>query len=230
MEPAAPSLTTLFDVDNTLLDNDRAKADLDRALGALLGETGRTEFWRLYEAIRSETGRVDIPLTLARLDAASPDPARRTALADLFMRFPYEGSLFPAALAAVAHARRFGPVAILSDGDPIFQPNKIWRAGLTAAVDGAVVVVEHKERRMPDVAAAYPAARYLLVDDKPALLRAMAAALPAPATTIWVRKGHYAANAPAADWRPDVALDAIGELTRLDLNALPPALDSPARP
>jgi FMN phosphatase YigB (HAD superfamily) len=230
MEPAAPSLTTLFDVDNTLLDNDRAKAELDGALGALLGDDGRADFWRLYEAIRRETGRVDIPLTLARIDAASPNPARRMALADLFMRFPYEDYLFPDARSAVAHARRFGAVAILSDGDPIFQPNKIWRAGLTAAVDGAVVVVEHKERRMPEVAAAYPAARYLLVDDKPALLRAMAAALPAPATTIWVRKGHYAANAPAADWRPDVALDAIGELTRLDLNALPPALDSPARP
>ncbi|HEU5431857.1 MAG TPA: HAD family hydrolase, partial [Thermomicrobiales bacterium] len=135
MDRAEPSVTILLDVDNTLLDNDRAKADLDRELGALLGAEERARFWRMYEAIRDETGRVDIPLTLARFDAANGESslARRAALAGLFMRFPYADYLFPEALATVAHLRRLGQVAIVSDGDPIFQPSKIWRAGLTAA-------------------------------------------------------------------------------------------------
>jgi FMN phosphatase YigB (HAD superfamily) len=231
MDRAEPSVTALLDVDNTLLDNDRAKADLDRALGALLGDAGRPRFWRLYESIRRETGVVDVPLTLARFEEGEASLARRAALADLFMRFPYGDYLFPGALATIAHLRRLAPTAIVSDGDPIFQPSKIWRAGLTTAVDGNVLVVDHKERRMAEIAATYPAARYVLVDDKPNLLRAMAAAAPAPTTTVFVRKGHYATRAPTDDWRPDVTIDAIDELIGLDLFTLPatPAPDSPGR-
>src|SRR5690348_10909918 len=171
MGPAAASFTALLDVDNTLLDNDRAKADLDRALATLVGDAERTRFWRLYEAVRGETGVVDIPLTLARFAGEKSDLARQAALADLFMRFPYERYLFPDALATIAHLRRLCQAVILSDGDPIFQVSKIWRAGLTSAVDGKAIVVDHKERRLAQIVAAYPAARYLLVDDKPALLR-----------------------------------------------------------
>ncbi|HEX5497687.1 MAG TPA: hypothetical protein VFX03_00610, partial [Thermomicrobiales bacterium] len=189
---------------------------------------GRVRFWQMYEAIRRETGVVDIPLTLARFDAEEPVPERRAALADLFMRFPYRNYLCPGALAAIAHLRRFGQVAILSDGDPIFQASKIWRAGLTTAVDGKVVVVDHKERRLTAVVAAYPAARYVLVDDKPVLLQAMAAALPAPTTTVFVRQGHYAAAGPAGGWRPDVTIDAIDQLAAVDLTS--PAAGAPGAP
>ncbi|HEU0116864.1 MAG TPA: HAD family hydrolase [Thermomicrobiales bacterium] len=216
--------TTVFlDVDNTLLDNDRAKADLDRELGALLGERGRVRFWQTYEAVRRDAGMVDIPMTLARFEAGETSLARRAALADLFMRFPYADYLFPGALATIAQLRRSNRVAILSDGDPIFQPSKIWRAGLTAAVDGNAIVVDHKERRLPAVVATYPAGRYVLVDDKPGLLRAMAAALPAPTTTVFVRQGHYAADQAPAGWRPTVAIDAIDHLAAIDLDALEPS-------
>src|SRR5690242_13595864 len=92
-------LTALLDVDNTLLDNDRAKADLDQALEALVGDAERRRFWEIYEAVRRETGLVDIPLTLGRFEGEAPDPARRAALADLFMGFPYKQYLFPDALA-----------------------------------------------------------------------------------------------------------------------------------
>ena len=103
-------LTILVDVDNTLLDNDRAKADLDRALGEQLGEVGRARFWEVYEAVRAEQGVVSIPLTLAAFDAADPDPARRRRLAALFMTFPYADYLYPGATAALAHLHRLGRV------------------------------------------------------------------------------------------------------------------------
>ena len=41
-------VTILFDVDNTLIDNDRAKADLSARIAGLLGVAGEQRFWELY--------------------------------------------------------------------------------------------------------------------------------------------------------------------------------------
>jgi len=214
-----PRLTFLLDVDNTLLDNDGAKSEVSVRLGKLLGETGRARFWEMYEAIRSERGMVNIPLTLARFEAeitataGGRDPARRFALADLLMGFPYDRFLFPGALDALAHLRRLGRVAILSDGDPTFQPSKIWRAGLDAAVDGYVLVFDHKEEHLAEVVAAFPADHYVMIDDKPDILTAVRARLAAPVTTVFLRRGRYAAALPPGPWAgADVTLDAIADL------------------
>src|SRR5829696_510364 len=59
-------VTFLFDVDNTLIDNDRAKADLSARIAALLGVAGERRFWELYEEVRHDLGLVNIPLILAR--------------------------------------------------------------------------------------------------------------------------------------------------------------------
>ena len=42
----------LLDCDNTLLDNDAVKADMDAQLRALLGTTMADTFWAQYEAVR----------------------------------------------------------------------------------------------------------------------------------------------------------------------------------
>src|SRR5918994_1169241 len=59
-------VTFLFDVDNTLIDNDRAKADLSARIAGLLGVAGERRFWELYEEVRHDRGLVNIPLLLAR--------------------------------------------------------------------------------------------------------------------------------------------------------------------
>jgi len=224
-----PRLTFLLDVDNTLLDNDGAKADLAARLRALLGEEGERRFWEIYEAVRRERGMVNIPLTLARYEAEGglmvagcPPPEegaereRCFALADLLMGFPYDRFLFPGALDAIAYLRRLGRVAILSDGDPTFQPSKIWRAGLDNVVDGAVLVFDHKEDHLDEVVAAFPADHFVLVDDKPDILTAVRARLRLPLTTVLLRRGRYAAALPPGPWPgADITLDAIADLTTL---------------
>ena len=92
-----------------------------------MGDAERTRFWQIYETVRGETGVVDIPLTMARFVGDDPVSVRRAALADLFMRFPYERYLLPDALATIAHLRRLGQAVILSDGDPIFQVSNSGR-------------------------------------------------------------------------------------------------------
>jgi haloacid dehalogenase-like hydrolase len=195
--------TALVDVDNTLIDNDAAKVEIGRRLVDLLEREGAERFWATYEAIRAERGVVDIPHAVARALGDQAALADRIALADLFMLFPFADYIYPGALATLAFLRSLGPVAILSDGDPVFQPTKINRAGLASAVDGRVLIFFHKEEHLAEIAAAFPADRYLLIDDKPdviARVTSRAPVLGAPLETVFVRQGKYAATVPPGAW------------------------------
>ena len=229
---AEPRLTFLLDVDNTLLDNDAAKAELDARLSDLLGPGGAAHFWTLYEAVRRDEGMVNIPLTMARFDReaglAPTDAAppadhgerrrQRFALADLLMGFPYDRFLFPGALDVLAHLRRLGAVAILTEGDPTFQPSKIWRAGLDTAVAGNVLVFDRKIDHLAEVVAAFPADHYVLVEDKPEVIAEVRERLNAPLTTVLVRQGKYARAVGPGPWPgADLTLAAIAELHELDV-------------
>ncbi|HET8524568.1 MAG TPA: HAD family hydrolase [Thermomicrobiales bacterium] len=216
-----PRLTFLVDVDNTLVDNDAAKREMDRVLNEMLTEQGAAQFWRLYEDVRRDTGMVDIPKTLVRFEqTASLDRAQRFALADFLMGFPYDRYLFPDALATLAHLGEMGRVAILSDGDPAYQTSKIWRAGLDEAVGGYVLVYPHKEDHLQEVTAAFPADHYILIDDKPAVITNVTARLTAPLTTVFIRQGKYSHTVPPGPWSgATLTIDHIGELLAVDAGA-----------
>lgn len=222
----AQRITTFFDVDNTLLDNERAKHDLWAQFAAHLGPNGAQRFDAIYEQVRKELGLVSLPLVLEALDiAAANDPAltpeqrheRRFAFAELLMGFPYGEYLYPGALAAVRHACAAGQVAILSEGDEVFQPHKIWRTGLYQEVAGAVIIFRHKLEHLRELAAAYPADHSILVEDKPDILQTVKRTLGDQVTTIFVRQGKYAAAQVVGGPEPDIVLDSIAEFTELDL-------------
>jgi hypothetical protein len=108
---------------------------------------------------------------------------------------------------------RHGQVAILSDGDPVFQTRKIWRAGLLAAVDGAVMVFVDKTKRFQEASAFYPADRYVIVDDKAAILLEARRELGPAVTTVHVGYGRYGSAISDAEAAAiDLKLRAIGEL------------------
>jgi hypothetical protein len=109
-----------------------------------------------------------------------------------------------------------GPAAIVTDGDPVYQPAKIERAGLTDAVGGRVFVYTHKEHHLLEVQAALPADRYVLVDDKGSIL-ADVEDMHGHVVTVHVRQGHYAdvtGGFPPADR----TFERIGDLADVDLN------------
>ena len=232
---AAPErrVTVFFDVDNTLIDNDRAKEDLRAAIAALLGDEGEQRFWQLYEEVRQEQGMVNIPLMLARFgDETNANPAlgeaerrlRRFALADIVMGFPYKEYLYPGALTAVRKARSLGQVAVLSEGDATFQPHKIWRTGLDPEVDGNVLVFDRKLEHLDEMLAAFPADHYVLVEDKPSILAVVKRKLGLRATTVLVRQGRYGREEPIpAGWPPDVTFTAIEAFAESDFGALLPS-------
>jgi len=120
---------------------------------------------------------------------------------------------------------KLGPTVILSDGDVVFQPRKIARAGLWRAVEGRVLIYVHKELMLDEVKRTFPARHYVVVDDKPRILGALKAAWGDCVTTVFARQGHYAqdVDAVARYPRPDVVVDHIGDLARMNIAAWLPA-------
>ena len=63
-------LVFLFDVDNTLLDNDRVTADLKRHLELQVGPDRSARYWEIFEQLRDEIGYADYLGALQRYRAA----------------------------------------------------------------------------------------------------------------------------------------------------------------
>ena len=215
----------LLDVDNTLLDNDRFADDLGAELARAFGSAERDRYWAIYAQRRDELGYADylgsLQLFRAGLDS---DPALLQMSAWL-LDYPFAERLYPHALETIAHLRTLGRVVILSDGDVVFQPRKIQRAGLWRALDGEVLIYLHKQQQLAAMQQRYPASHYVMVDDKPDILAEMKQRMGARLTTVFVRQGHYAAAVvehppqPA----PDIAIACIGDLRRRKLDDFLPA-------
>jgi FMN phosphatase YigB (HAD superfamily) len=203
----------LLDVDNTLIDNDIVKGDLEERIQRFAGRQYAPSFWAEYEAVRDELDYVDVPLTLARFRAACPQVERFAELAAAVLFYPFENCLYESSMSVLAHLREIGTVAIVSDGDPVFQPAKIARAGLAAAVDDRVLIYVHKEQRLDDVCRQVPADLYVLVDDKPRILMAVKAVLRERVVTVHVRQGKYAEE--IEDVHSDIEVGSIGEVMGL---------------
>ncbi len=213
-------LAFLIDVDNTLIDTDRVKADLKAQIAQLVGAERDAALWSVYEEVRQERDYVDFPLTLARFRSAFPQDLHFSQLAALVLCYPYDACLYPQALDAVLHLKTIGAVALLSDGDPVFQPAKIARAGLAQAVDGNVLVYTHKEEHLDEVQQRLPAARYVLVDDKPRVLAAAKARLGTRLLTLHVCQGKYAHAAEHQAYSPaDLEVGAIADVLKLSADS-----------
>lgn len=206
-------MTTAFliDVDNTLLDNDRLKADVAGAIRDLVGPDGASQFWALYEKVRDEYGVVDYPEVLRRFRRTFAEGRRLADVDRAVLDVPFERYLYPRALDVIAHLWRLGEPAILSDGDRVYQPMKIERAGILLAVRGNVLVYEHKEDHLGEVQRRFPADHYVHIDDKAALLARTKTSLGPRVTTLHVRQGHYATE-QFGGAAPDVVLERIADV------------------
>jgi FMN phosphatase YigB (HAD superfamily) len=214
----------LLDVDNTLLDNDRVTADLRDYLRREVGPAQAAEYFAIFEELRRELGYADYLGALQRFRVAHPHEAGVLRVSSWLVDYPFAERLYPRALDVVAHLRAYGPTVILTDGDVVFQPRKIERSGILAAVEGRVLVYVHKERELADVERCYPARHYVLIDDKLAILAKVKAAWGDRVTTVFPRQGHYAhdpqilAEYPETQFA-DVVVDAIADLLALDLTS-----------
>jgi phosphoglycolate phosphatase-like HAD superfamily hydrolase len=215
--PSAASKSTqdlvfLLDVDNTLLDNDALKAEIGARIEALVGRELAEHFWELYEEVRGEKDYVDYPETVSRFIGQYGAAAEGDQLQAIFDSLPFSRFLYPGVLETLQHLWILGTVTILSDGDPLFQPQKIKKSGLEEAVKGNVMIFVHKEMQLSDVFARYPATHYVIVDDKARILSMLEANAPATFTTVFVLQGHYAQEGESQP-PPDIRIQHISDLS-----------------
>lgn len=210
-------LVFLFDVDNTLLDNDRVTADLKGQLDRELGHERQERYWSIFEELRTELGYADYLGALQRYRAVYPRDPHILAISEFLLHYPFDDRLFPNALEAVEHVKQFGTPVILSDGDVVFQPHKIHDSGLFKAFDGAVLIYIHKEAELQDVEHRFPADHYVLIDDKLRILTEVKKVWGQRVTTVFVRQGHYALDQKLIGSYPpaDVTIERIGDLLQL---------------
>jgi FMN phosphatase YigB (HAD superfamily) len=212
----------LFDVDNTLLDNDRVQDDLTRHLEREFGAEGRDRYFAILEELYAELGYADYLGALQHYRLEDLCDPRLLMMSSFLVDYPFANRLYPGSLAALEHVRSWGAPVILSDGDVVFQPRKVQRSGLWEAVEGRVLIYIHKEQMLDDVERLYPARHYIMVDDKLRILAAMKRIWGDRLTTVWPRQGHYALDPQAiAKYPPaDLTIERIGDLVNYDLPAL----------
>jgi FMN phosphatase YigB (HAD superfamily) len=212
--PRRSRIVFLFDVDNTLLDNDRVIADLERHLQREVGAAAAKRYWAIFDELRAELGYADYLGALQRYRREHPNELRLLTVSHFLIEYPFANRLYPNSLDVLAHVKRWGRVALLTDGDVVFQPRKVERSGLGEAVDGHTLIFVHKERALTEVEARYPAEHYVLVDDKLRLLAAVKKLWRDRVTTVFVRQGHYALDPKIVGRYPaaDLTIDRIGDL------------------
>jgi FMN phosphatase YigB (HAD superfamily) len=222
---ASQDTVFLFDVDNTLLDNDAVGADLSKHLETEFGRSARERYWAIFETLRSELGYADYLGALQRYRLEAPDDPELLRMSAFLIDYPFTSRLYPDALKSVAHARRSGLAAVLSDGDVVFQPWKVMRSGVWDAVEGRVMIYLHKEQMLDSIERRYPAQHYFMIDDKLRLLDAMKKVWGSKLTTVFVRQGHYALDLANLSAYPpaDLTIERIGDLADLDLTHRPGA-------
>src|SRR6201984_1660705 len=171
--PTPEETVFLVDVDNTLLDNDRIQADLKRHLEREFGPACRDRYWTILEQLFDELGYRDYLGALQRYRVEHPRDIHLLSMSSYLVDYPFANRLYPQALDVLERFRSWAPTVILSDGDVVFQPRKVERAGIAEAGGGHVRIYIHKEEELEDVEQRYPARHYVLVDDKPRILAAV---------------------------------------------------------
>jgi FMN phosphatase YigB (HAD superfamily) len=212
----------LFDVDNTLLDNDQIAVDLTQHLDAEIGSRGERQYWAIFEELRTQLGYVDYLGALQRYRQEYPRDPHLLTLSRFLLNYPFAERLFPQAREVVRHVSQWAQAVILSDGDVVFQPRKIDRSGLFEVVEGHVLIYIHKEKELDDVEQRYPADHYVMVDDKLRILTAVKAYWGPRVTTVFPRQGHYAKDPEVLRTFPaaDLTIDRISDLLTIDRNRL----------
>jgi FMN phosphatase YigB (HAD superfamily) len=222
MRKTGQKIVFLFDVDNTLLDNDHVEKDLRRHLKKEFGSDSRDRYFAILYELRNELGYIDYLGALQRYRMEKACDPRLLSMSSFLLDYPFKERLYAHALEVLKHFGSRGKTVILSDGDVVFQPRKVQRSGLWEAVEGRVLIYIHKERMLAEVERLYPAPHYIMVDDKLRILAKIKAVWKDRVRTVFPRQGHYALDPKnkAAYPPADITIKHIGDLLNYDPSSL----------
>ncbi|MGH6612531.1 MAG: HAD family hydrolase, partial [Burkholderiaceae bacterium] len=101
----------LFDVDNTLLDNDRFADDLRARLQQSFGAAGCDRYWEIYDALRDELHYADYLGALQKLRLELQDDQDWLQMSAFLLEYPFAGRVYPRAFDVISHLSTLGVTA-----------------------------------------------------------------------------------------------------------------------
>ena len=129
---SSSDIVFLFDVDNTLLDNDRVTEDLADYLDQEVGHERQQRYWIIFEQLRAKLGYADYLGALQQYRIEYPHDPHLLTVSRFMIHYPFADRLYPQALAVVeglTHvpgvARRFEASTQITqdvEGTPYAQP------------------------------------------------------------------------------------------------------------
>src|SRR5205085_12228872 len=114
-ETRLAKLVILFDVDNTLLDNDQVITDLKAHLQGEVGAERAQRYWTIFEQLRNELGYADYLGALQRYRGEYPHELHLLTVSRFLINYPFASRLYSKALEAIEHVKPLGIPGILSD-------------------------------------------------------------------------------------------------------------------
>src|SRR5690348_11988584 len=102
----------LFDIDNTLLDNDRVTNDLRGYLEREVGADRAQRYWAIFEQLRTELGYADYLGALQRYRTENPQDMRLLAVSHFLVEYPFANRLYPNSLDVLEHFSAQATVAL----------------------------------------------------------------------------------------------------------------------
>ena len=212
----------LFDVDNTLLDNDTAVNDYLTEIRRTVSPEASQRYWEIFQDLAKETGYADYLGALQRYRLEDMYDPKLLHVSSYPLDYKFAERLFPDALKVIQYLSTRGTVVILTDGDVVFQPRKILRAGLWDAVVGRVLVYIHKEQELHEVEQRFPAQHYVMVDDKLRILVAVKEQWRKCVTTVLIKQGHYATDPNILTAYPpaDLTIERISDLVNYEFSGV----------
>jgi hypothetical protein len=213
-------LVFLFDVDNTLLDNDRVIDDLRKHLHREVGPQRALRYWSIFDQLRSKLGYADYLGALQRYRAEYPRDLRLLTVSRFLIDYPFANRLFPNSLDVIDHCQETGnsrsscPMATWCFSPTRWSARDCSRPSM-ATCPHLCPQGERTRRREETL----PRRHYVLVDDKLRILPPSRNLARRRVTTIFVRQGHYAVDPKVLAAYPpaDVQIDHIGDLLQADI-------------
>ena len=164
---AMDDIVFLFDVDNTLLDNDRVQEDLDAHLADELRRGDpRPLLGDFRGAVRARSAT---PTISARWNATGSRTCTIRAcsrMANWLVDYPFAERLYPGALEAVAMCASGAARSCCRTATRCSSRARSSGRACGTPSTGEVLIFVHKEQELDDVERLYPARRYVLIDDK----------------------------------------------------------------
>src|SRR5438309_1992180 len=100
MAERAAKIVFLFDVDNTLLDNDAVQAELSAHLQREFGRASRDRYWTIFEELRAQLGYADYLGALQRYRLENLDDPQLLRVSFFLVDYPFAHRLYAGALPA----------------------------------------------------------------------------------------------------------------------------------